>query len=96
MMGSGLAPGHARKRGRPDGAAGKSKRTASGGAVIKELISPDDIASVMASPFISAYWPLLLGGPFVFLFMVKGYNWVAIPLAGLTLLGQAWRIGMFV
>ena len=62
--------------------------------MIKELLSPDDIASVMDSPFISAYWPLLLGGPVVFLFMVKGYNWVAIPLGALTLLGQAWHSGM--
>ena len=62
--------------------------------MITYLLSPDDIASVMSHPFIAAYWPLLLGGPFVFLFMIKGYNWVAIPLAGLTVLGQAWHLGM--
>ena len=62
--------------------------------MIKDVISPDDIASVMSHPFIVAYWPLLLGGPFVFLSMVKGYYWVAIPLAGLTVLLQAWHSGV--
>ncbi len=62
--------------------------------MIKELLSPDDIADVMSHPFIAAYWPLLLGGPIVFLFMVKGYNWVAVPLGILTVLGQAWHFGM--
>ncbi len=62
--------------------------------MITNLLNPEDIASILSHPLIAAYWPLLLGGPFVFLFMVKGYNWVAIPLAGLTLLGQAWHSGM--
>ncbi len=62
--------------------------------MITYLLSPDDIASVLSHPFIAAYWPLLLGGPVVFLFLAKGINWVAIPLAGLTLLGQAWHSGM--
>ncbi len=62
--------------------------------MIKDLLSPDDIASVMQHPFVAAYWPLLFGGPFVFLFMVKGYNWVAVPLAALILLLQAWHLGM--
>ena len=62
--------------------------------MIKDVLSPDDIASVLSLPLVAAYWPLLLGGPFVFLFMAKGYNWVALPLAGLTLLVQAWHSGM--
>ena len=62
--------------------------------MIKDLLSPDDITSFMDSPFVSAYWPLLLGGPVVFLFMIKGYNWVAVPLGALVLLGQAWISGM--
>ncbi len=62
--------------------------------MIKELLSPDDLAAVMSHPFIAAYWPLLLGGPVVFLFMIKGYHWVAIPLAALALLGQAWHFDM--
>ncbi len=62
--------------------------------MITNLLSPDDIASVMSHPFIVAYWPLLLAGPFVFLFMVKGVYWIAIPLAGLTVLLQAWHSGV--
>ncbi len=62
--------------------------------MITYLLSPDDIASVMSHPFIAAYWPLLLGGPFVFVALAKGVYWVAIPLAGLTVLLQAWHSGM--
>ncbi len=62
--------------------------------MITNLLSPDDIASVMSHPFIVAYWPLLLAGPFVFLSMVKGVYWIAIPLAGLTVLLQAWHSGV--
>ena len=61
--------------------------------MITNLLSPDDIASVLSHPFIAAYWPLLLGGPFVFVAMAKGVYWVAIPLAGLTVLLQAWHSG---
>ena len=53
-----------------------------------------DISAVFNSPFVSAYWPLLLGGPIVFLTMAKGIYWVAVPLTGLTLLAQAWHVGM--
>ena len=35
--------------------------------MITEVLKPGDIASVMSHPIIVAYWPLLLGGPFVFL-----------------------------
>jgi hypothetical protein len=97
MMGSGAAC-HARRDARrwggPDGADGKGNRTAIGGAMITNLLSPEDIASVMSHPLIAAYWPLLFGMPFVFLFLTKGYNWVAIPLAGVILLFQAWHSGM--
>ncbi len=62
--------------------------------MITNLLSPDDIASIFSQPFIAAYWPLLLGGPFVFLSLVKGIYWVAVPLAGLTALVQAWHFGM--
>ena len=62
--------------------------------MIKDLLSPDDIASVLSLPFVVAYWPLLLGGPVAFLLLAKGYSWLAIPVAGLTLLGQAWHLGM--
>ena len=62
--------------------------------MIKDLLGPDDIAALFDNPFVTTYWPLLIGVPITFLFMVKGYNWVAIPLAAATLLGQAWRLGM--
>lgn len=62
--------------------------------MIKDILSPDDIAAFFNNPFVAAYWPLLFGGPVVFLFLVKGYNWIAIPLGALTLLGQAWHFGM--
>jgi hypothetical protein len=87
-------PGHARKPDRPDGAAGTGNRTKIGGAMITNLLSPDDVASVMSHPFIAAYWPLILAGPVVFVALAKGYYWVAIPLAGLTVLLQAWRSGV--
>ena len=61
--------------------------------MITNLLSPDDIASVMSHPFFAAYWPLLVGGPIVFLALARGYYWVAIALAGLTVLGQAWHSG---
>ena len=47
--------------------------------MIKDILSPDDLASVMQHPFVAAYWPLLLGGPFAFLFMIKGHNWSRSP-----------------
>jgi hypothetical protein len=62
--------------------------------MITNLLSPDDIAAVLSYPTIATYWPLLLGGPFVFLSLVKGYYWVAIPLAALTVLLQAWHSGV--
>jgi len=77
------------------GAVGKGNRTAIGGARIMDLLSPDDIASVLSLPFVVVYWPLILGAPVVFLLLARGYSWIAIPLAGLTLLGQAWHLGMF-
>jgi len=61
--------------------------------MITNLLSPDDIASVFSHPFVVAYWPLLICGPLVFLSLVKGHYWVAIPLAGLTVLLQAWHSG---
>ena len=62
--------------------------------MITNLLSPDDIASIFSNPFVTAYWPALLGGPFVFLSLAKRVYWIALPLAGLTLLGQAWHMGM--
>ncbi len=62
--------------------------------MITNLLSPEDIASVLSHPFIAAYWPALLGAPFVFVALAKGYGWVAIPLAGLVVLVQAWHLGM--
>ena len=62
--------------------------------MITNLLSPDDVASIFSHPFIAAYWPLLLGGPLVFVPLAKGVYWLAIPLAGLTVLLQAWHLGM--
>ena len=62
--------------------------------MITNLLSPEDVASVLSHPFIAAYWPLLICGPFVFVALAKGYYWVAIPLAGLTVLLQAWHSGV--
>ena len=62
--------------------------------MITNLISPEDISAIFNNAFVAAYWPLLFGGPIVFLTMAKGIYWVAVPLAGLTLLAQAWHVGM--
>ncbi len=62
--------------------------------MITNLLSPDDVAVALSHPLIVAYWPLLLGGPLVFVALAKGVYWVAIPLAGLTVLLQVWRLGM--
>ena len=59
-----------------------------------ELLSPEGIESALSHPFVASYWPLLLGGPVVFLFMIKGYNWVAVPLGALLLAYQAWHTGL--
>ncbi len=87
-------PGNALKPGQPDGAAGKGNQTEICGALITNLLSPEDVASVMSHPFIAAYWPLILAGPVVFVALAKGYYWVAIPLAGLIVLLQIWHAGM--
>ncbi len=62
--------------------------------MITNLLSPEDVTSVLSHPFIAAYWPLLICGPFVFLSLAKGFYWIAIPLAGLTVLLQAWHSGV--
>jgi len=64
-----------------------------GGAMIKDILKPDDIAAILSYPFITSYWPLLLGGSFVFLSLIKGYYWLAISLAALTVALQAWHSG---
>jgi len=61
--------------------------------MIYDLLSPEDIASIFSHPIVAAYWPLLAGGPLVFLALVKRVYWVAIPLAGVAVLLQAWRSG---
>ena len=62
--------------------------------MITYLLSPEDVGSVLSHPFVTAYWPLLLGGPIVFVALAKGVYWVAIPLAGLIVLLQIWHAGI--
>ncbi|MHA1528125.1 MAG: hypothetical protein ACTSVG_03825 [Alphaproteobacteria bacterium] len=62
--------------------------------MVKDLLSPEDVASIFSHPIVVAYWPLLVAAPLVFLALSKRVYWVAIPLACLALLVQAWRLGM--
>ena len=36
-----------------------------------DVLSPDDVGSVMSSPFFVAFWPLLLGGLIILVFMLR-------------------------
>ena len=60
-----------------------------------DVLSPDDVGSVMSSPFFVAFWPLLLGGLIILVFMIRGYTRTTIPLAAIFVALQAWHMGFF-
>lgn len=60
-----------------------------------DLLSPEDIKSVMSSPFVTTYWPLLLGAVIILVFMMRGYSRTSLPLAAVFLALQAWHMGLF-
>ena len=59
-----------------------------------ELPSPDDISEIMNSPFVAAYWPMLVGALVIIVFLMRGYTKTTIPVFLLTLLAQAWHMGL--
>ncbi len=60
-----------------------------------DVISPDDIGSIMSSSFFMSFWPLLLGGLVILVFLLKGYNRTTLPLAAIFAVIQAWHMGFF-
>jgi hypothetical protein len=70
------------------------KGTISGGRIM-DLLSPDDIGSIMSSPFVVLYWPLLAGALLLLVFLMRGYYRATIPIAAIALLIQAWHSGVF-
>jgi hypothetical protein len=60
-----------------------------------DVLSPDDVESIMSSPFVAGYWPLLVGALLMLVFMMRGYTRATIPMAAITLLIQAWHSGVF-
>ena len=59
------------------------------------VVSPDDIKSVMTSPFVALYWPLLVGVVVIMGFLFRGYTKTTIPVAAIALFIQAWHSGFF-
>ena len=60
-----------------------------------ELPSPDDVRAILTSPFVVMYWPLIVGLAVLLAARKAGQGWTTIPIAVLTLAGQAWKLGMF-
>ena len=58
------------------------------------LISPEDISDVLSQPFVVAYWPMIVGTVIWLGFMMRGYTKAAILFVGLTLVYQAWHMGI--
>jgi len=60
-----------------------------------DVISPDDIKSMMSSPFVTTFWPLLVGGVVILIFLLRGYSRTTLPLAAVFAAIQAWHMGVF-
>ena len=60
-----------------------------------DLLSPDDVASAMSSPFFVKFWPLLLGATIILIFLLRGYTRTTLPLAAVFAVLQAWHMGFF-
>ena len=59
------------------------------------VLSPDDVTSVMSSPFFVVYWPLLVGGMVVIVFLFRGYTKTTIPVVAVSIMIPAWHAGFF-
>ncbi len=60
-----------------------------------DVISPEDVGSIMSSPFVVTFWPLLVGAVVILVFMLGGYTRTTIPLAIFAVVIQAWHMGLF-
>jgi hypothetical protein len=58
-----------------------------------ELPSPDDISAILETPFVTIYWPLILGGIAGIAALFRGVNWLLVPIIAAALFGQAWHTG---
>ena len=59
------------------------------------LLNPDDIKSLFSQPFFVEFWPLVLGTAAVAVTLFTGYARMAILVAALSVLLQAWSAGVF-
>ena len=59
-----------------------------------DILSPDDVSSLFNNPFVALYWPLILGGLILFVFLVKGWNKSMLLFALLFGGLQAWHMGL--
>ena len=60
-----------------------------------DLLSPEDIKGLFGSPFVSQYWPSIVGGLILFVVMIKGARWLMFIIFLLTAVAQAWHLGLF-
>jgi len=60
-----------------------------------DLLSPDDIKSIFGSPFVSQFWPSIVGGLVIFVAMVRGARWMMFMVLLVTAFVQAWHMGLF-
>jgi hypothetical protein len=65
------------------------------GETMSSLPSPDDIRDLLGSPFVSQFWPIILGGIAMFIGLVMGNRKAAFGLLALAGIGQAWHMGLF-
>ena len=60
-----------------------------------DLLSPEDIGSLLSSPFVVKFWPLLVGGLVILVFLLRGYTRTTLPFAAMFAVLQAWHMGLF-
>jgi len=59
-----------------------------------DILSPDDISGLLNSPFVTLYWPLIVGVLVMFVFLIKGWNKSMMLLALVFGALQAWHMGL--
>ena len=60
-----------------------------------DLLSPDDLSDFFSSPFFITYWPIMVGGLVILIFLIRGYTRTTLPLAAIAIAVQAWNMGLF-
>jgi hypothetical protein len=60
-----------------------------------DVLSPEDVGSILSSPFFVTFWPLLVGAAVILVFLLRGYTRTTIPLAIIAAVIQAWHMGLF-